>query len=396
MNDYHAKLSPSSAERWLQCPGSIRLMNEVGVGTHIESGYAREGTMAHRVAEIEASRAFGYLTKRQHDQKLQHWRDTTPTEYHTDMLYYAAGWVALLQSFLDEHDGCTPHVTVYLEKRVDPGIPASWGTADAIIVCLACGQVHVIDYKYGMGVPVFAEDNPQLMIYGLGGLEDFGNEETQTICLSVHQPRISNDSHFCMDADALRLWRDLVVLPQARLALSDDAYLSPSDAACRFCPVSGQCSVRSQYMTRRDFGNPELLSPQDLSEILSKLDDFEDWCKRVRETALHRAYYDDVEIPDYKVVMSGGRRSIRDHEAAAAKLREAGFRKYEVVREQTRTLGDLEKLVGKARLNKLLGPLIVKPEGKPSLVPADDERPAISSLSEAQKDFLPIEAGAES
>lgn len=390
----HARLSPSSAERWLNCPGSVRLSAQSATGVHSDSPYAWEGTLAHRVAEILAARHFGLIKKAKYKERLLHWRDLTEAGgYDPDeMIRYGMDYVELLQSFMDEHDG-HEGLSIYLEIRVDPGIPASGGTADAAIVCLECCHVHIIDYKYGRGVAVFAEDNPQLKIYGLGVLEELGDSVTSSVCMTVHQPRLESVSHSCVDADELRLWRDIVVIPAARLALSQDAYLQPSETACRWCPVAGECSARTTYMTRRDFGNPELLSPEELAEILAVLPDIEDWAAQVKDTALRRAYHDGVEIPGYKVVMSSGRRSITDHEAALKKLAKAGYDESQTARITTKTLGDLERLVGgRQKLDKILGPTVAKGPGKESLVEIeDDDRPAISALSVAQADFTPVE-----
>lgn len=379
----HSKLSPSSASRWIQCPGSVRLsaMVELEVGT--ESIYAREGTMAHKIAEIEAAYHFGIDSKSKHAERALHWRDTTPEEMHEEMLVHAAAYVDLLQSFVDEYE----NPKVYLEQWVDPRIPGSGGTADAIIVCEAA--IHAVDYKYGRGVAVFAQDNPQLKIYSLGALEDFDLLGTvETICMTVHQPRINNVSHECMDVADLRAWRDEIALPAAKLALSGEGYLSPSESACRFCPVAGQCKVRADYAAKRDFGHPELLSPDELAEALNVIPDIEDWCKKVKEAALRKAYYDNVRLPGWKVVRSGGRRRITDEDFAAAALKEHGFPEDVTCRVTVKPLGELERLVGGRKiLDEILKGIIDKPEGKESLVPDSDTRSGITVTGAAIEDF---------
>lgn len=397
----HARLSPSSAERWLQCPGSVRLTSQIETGSHNDSLYAWEGTLAHRVAEIRASLHFGLISQAKYEERMLHWRDLVIADGHSpeEMIRHADAYVELLQSFVDEA-GKDEEAEILLEKRVDPKVPGSGGTADAIIIYwqvkngkrVRVLRVHIVDYKYGRGVPVWAEDNPQLMLYGLGALEETGDGDTATVCMTVHQPRLESVSHSCVDAHDLRKWRETTVLPQAKLALGEDAYLSPSESACRWCPVAGQCTARTQYMTQRDFGNPDLLSPDALGQILDVLPDIEDWCLQVRETALRRAYYDNEDIPGYKVVMSSGRRSIKNHDAAIEALTLAGYDQSEIARVSTKTLGDLETLVGgRKALDLILGSLVVKGQGKESLVRDDDSRPAITALGVAIEDFGVVE-----
>lgn len=380
----HARLSPSSAHRWLQCPASVALAEQV-ISEHGEqtSTYANEGTQAHEVAEIEASLAFGLITPDKHAERLLAWRDRVPAERHEDMLRHAAAYVDLLRTLAEDKE----HAQVMLEQRVDTGVDASWGTLDAAIVSPT--HIHIVDYKYGMGIPVDATRNPQLMLYAIGGVELFDAVSTpETVCMTIHQPRIGHTSHYCVPASELRQWRDQVVRPAAALALSGDAYFAPSESACRFCPAAGECRARVEYMTRRDFGNPDSLTPEEMGEILAQIPDVENWCRAVRERALRLAYSEGIQIPGWKVVRAGGRRAISDQAKAIEVLIDQGYPEEKVSRRSTRTLGELERLVGgKSELGKILGSLLVKNEGKETLVPEQDPRSAINRNVDAEEDF---------
>lgn len=339
--------------------------------------------MAHTIAEIKAAYAFGIDDKNRHDRRLGHWKASTPPEYHADMLLYADQYVELLQNLADEHEG----TIVFLERKVDPRIPGSGGTADALL--LSISHIHVVDYKYGKGIRIDAGDNPQLKIYGVGGLEDFGNllGDIETICLTVFQPRIDHISHECTTAKDLLGWRD-GILPQARLALSGDGYLAPSEEACRFCPVSGDCKARMEWATKRDFGTPELLSPDEIAEALHAIPAIKDWCKAIEANALTRAYHDGVELPGWKVVMSGGKRSIIDHKSAINRMLEAGYEMDDISRVEALPLGQLEKVLGgRQNFDTILGGVVSKSEPKESLVPDDDDRPGVTVLTSAAEDF---------
>lgn len=381
----HAKLSPSSAHRWLECPGSVRLTSEMEKAGVVEgsSVYADEGTMAHTIAEIGASYAFGLIDKTEHVGRVRDWRNTTPDGYHEEMVECAAAYVDLLRRLAAEF----PHTQVMLEQKVDTGITASWGTLDAAMV--SGTHLHVVDYKYGKGIPVDAAENPQLMLYALGGLDLFELlGDIETVTMTVHQPRLDSISHYAMKVKDLKMWREAVARPAAALALSDDAYLSPSDTACRFCPAAGQCRARVEYMTRRDFGNPDLLSPAEIGEILGVLPDIRNWAKAVEENALHLAYNDGVKIPGWKCVRSGGQRQFKDQEQAFDVLREAGYEEGQYMRRSLQTLSKLDKMVGgKDELQRLMGPLLGRSEGRESLVPEEDERDEVSALRDAKEDF---------
>jgi len=386
MGGEHARLSPSSAHRWIHCPASVLLAEDAGQVPDEDSPYAAEGTRAHVRAEIEASHHFGWIACQEYERRLDTWKATLVGEHEEeDMTEAAHGYVALIQSVADANPGAV----VLLEQRMNTGIPSCWGTGDTVVI--APGLVFVIDLKYGTGVEVYAEDNPQLMLYGVAALDTFDIiGEVDDVCVQIYQPRRNHVDTYCLSATDLRAWRDSVI-PIAEAALQGGAEFGPSEEACRWCPVAGECSARARFVATRDFGEPTLLSPEQLAEAVAQIPNIRRWCQQVEERALTKAYQDKVEIPGFKVVRSNGRRQIKDDALAIQMLIDNGFSAEQVARFSVKPFGDLERLLPKDELNALLGDIITKSEGKPSLVPLDDNRPAINALEEEGRVFGVIE-----
>ena len=388
MPGQHANLSPSASERWISCPASIRMEREADLPEEEDSPYAYEGTMAHELGEIYARFHFGHiklpeLSILEGDWLRRAQASTRPRLDIEEMMEHATGYVRELQRLADEH----PFSQVFLEQRMDTGIPKCWGTSDAVIV--SPGHIHIVDLKYGRGVRVEAEKNSQLMLYGVGALDTFGDVlgDTENVTVTVYQPRVNNVSSYTISADDLRAWRDSI-LPIAEEALEGSYTFGPSEKACRWCPVSGECRARMMNATQGDFGPPDLLSLEELGEILERIPEIKAWCQKVQDLALNKAYSEQENIPGWKVVLSGGRRSIVDQTGAIQTLIDAGFRAEQVADFKAKPLGELEKLLGgRKALDDSIGRMIVKSEGSPSLVPESDKREAIDPNSSAQKEF---------
>lgn len=382
----HATLSPSSAERWIECPASVRLTRSLDRVDDSSSVWAEEGTRAHTLAEIEASHFFEQTTAKDHKAHKAAWLRTA--EAHGDdieeMERHVRSYVSLLADIMADMG---PGSTIRFEQRLQTGVPGCWGTGDAVAVNST--RIRVVDFKYGQGVPVEAIGNPQLRLYGLGALEMFDGilGDCEVVGMTVHQPRIGNTSHEFLEANDLREWREKVVLPAARETQHPDARFYPSESTCRWCPAAGICAVRAAHVTERDFGNPNLLDAEGLAAAFNSLDEIRDWCAAVEKEALYQAYSEGKRLPGLKVVLSGGKRSIPDAMAAIQRLIDAGYKPEQVSRPSVKTLGDLERLVGRARLPEVLGDLLVKSPGKPALVPEDDSRPAVSPVTQAQQEF---------
>lgn len=402
MPDAHAKLSPSSSERWINCPASIRMTEEYALpGDDEGSVYALEGTLAHTLGELEAGLAFGLITKRKYNAGIKKWAaDVEANGFDAgEMRVHVNGYVALLKERMTRYPGSV----LKLEQRLDSGIPGCWGTSDAVI--FSPQHVEIIDLKYGAGVPVSAVGNSQLRAYGLGALDTYGDvlDTTETIRMTVFQPRVNNTDHEDMHPDELRAWRENVATPAALETREPDARFGPSEKACRWCPVKGICKVRMQAGCEEDFGDmlaedfqpakpAEVLTPEELSLVLKRIPEIKAWAAAVEAHALEMTYSHGGTIPGFKVVRSGGKRSIADQAHAVQTLIDAGYKPEEVADFKTKGIGHLERLLGKDGFQELLGEFIVKSQGKESLVPEDDKRPAISPTAEAAEDFAEVPA----
>lgn len=399
----HAHLSPSASSRWMACPASIRMEHElreqVGVSSG-DSGYAREGTLAHALAEIEASKAFGLVTREQYEAKSAAWAKEFAAEGYGDgeleeMEGHVRGYVELLQQRVARVKGSS----IRLEQKLETGIPGCWGTSDAIIV--SDEHIEVVDLKYGTGVRVEAQGNTQLRLYGLGAMRLYEEliGRPKFIYMTIYQPRLSDvASTERMTRMEMVKWKKDVALPAALATEDPDAPFGPSEKACRFCPASGVCRARIDWATALDFSEPyaeeepearkpEALTPEEMGRVLERLPAIRSWADAVEAFALSAMYSGTTRIPGWKVVMSRGRRTITDHAHAIQTLIDAGFNAEQVAQFKTKPIGTLEKLVGREDLKKVLGPLLTKTEGKESLVPETDPRPSI----QAGDDFKGLE-----
>lgn len=396
----HAPLGPSAAERWLVCTASVRLSNEAA--GYDDSAYAREGTLAHALAEIEARYSLGLMKLRKvgkgkergstwRSRHLAQWLDAAEAEGLTgeqidDIKVHAKAYAQLLVEYREEMG---PGTVVFLEERVYPGVPQCWGTGDAVLASPT--RIKVVDFKYGSGIRVQVAGNPQLKLYGLGGLEGFGDVvgETEMVEIVIYQPRVNPEplTEEWTPAE-LRQWRADVVLPKAAEALSEEGVFVPGEVQCRWCPAAGICRARMEAATSEDFSSdPDMLDDAELADVLERLDEIEAWAKAVRQVAFRKVYEMKHHVPGWKVVRTNGKRSITDHQQAISRLVDEGYDTEEVSRRTTKTLGDLEKLVGKDRLPEVLGEVLKKGEGTLVLAPDTDPRPAVDATAAAQADF---------
>lgn len=392
MPSEHAELSPSAAERWLVCPGSVGLSKNF---PNESSVYAEEGTCAHALAELKASYyILGEYTTEQYHRAHRHWKTswsefTSDEATLTEMEIHTDAYVELLKERLALY----PYSHLLLEQRLDTGVPSCWGTSDAVIS--SPYHVEIVDFKYGSGVQVIVEENPQLRLYALGALDAFDFlGDLELVRITVHQPRRGYTATEEITPEDLREWRSSI-LPTAEEALGPDAHFQPSDEACRWCPASGSCKAQMDAVFSLPFDDePKLLTPEQMGELRSKTKMVQDWLNAFEEASLHLAYSKGKKIPGYKVVLSGGRRYVADHEDAETKLLAAGYAWDEfMVPRKVKGIGDLESLLGEEDFERILVKpgIVKKSEGKPAIVPESDKRPAINPNTEAEAVFEDIE-----
>lgn len=368
----HAVLSASSSERWIKCPPSARLCeNYEDKG----SNFAAEGTCAHSLCEARLKQALGIPTE-------------DPVEnlswYNEEMEDCAQGYVSYVTELLAEAKKTCSDPVILIEQRVDFSrwVKEGFGTADLILI--ADGVMNICDYKHGAGVEVSAEGNTQMRLYALGGLEIFdGIYDIEEIKMTIYQPRKSNISVDTITKSELYEWADAVVVPQAELAYAGLGDFSCGEH-CRFCKAKAECRERANAnleLAKFDFKLPALLEDEEIANILGKLDAFTAWASDIKEYALQQAI-SGKEWSGWKLVEGRSTRKYTNEALVASTVEGAGFDPYE---HKVLGITSMQKMLGKTRFEELLAPYLEKPQGKPTLVPASDKRPAMNT---AKNDFM--------
>ena len=377
MNDHsqrdHALLSASSAHRWLTCPPSA-----VAAEAYPEQDteYTREGTLAHEVAEWVAA-------GKSKTENLNKGQDDGVT---AEMLEHAQTYRDYIHQQIKESGA-----TVLLEQRVDfsPWVPNGFGTCDAII--LQGETMTVIDYKYGQGVPVSAVDNPQMMLYALGALNDYGIAfDVKTVEMHIFQPRIDNISDFSVSVEDLLAWGEKIKPIAEKAAKGKGDYL-PGDH-CKFCPHAGRCRALTKVCTEviETHGlkaKVERLAPFEVAKVLEMKSLITLWIKRVEAQALEDLL-NGIEVPGYKVVEGKqGNRKWTDEVKVSEKLAEAGYFMDEITETKLLSPAAMGKKFGAKKIGELLLDYMERSPGAPTIAPNTDKRPAYDRVAEAKKDF---------
>ena len=371
----HALLSPSAAHRWLNCTAAPRF--EAGVEDR-GSSFAEEGTLAHAYCAKKLKQYLGQDTAAE-DTEIAELNE----RYHTgEMDEYTDTYVAIVLEKLNEARQRVSDAQLLVEVRLDFGkhIPDAFGTSDAVII--ADGVMEVIDFKYGKGVRVDADNNPQMMIYALGAYELMSFEyDIKTVRMTIVQPRLDNLSEFEMGVDDLMVWTDTILKPRAEEAYSGKGHQMPGEW-CRFCKVKSQCRALAENCVKAVNSDPSLLTRQDIEQhILPLLPTVKSWLSGMEEYTLEQALA-GVKYEGYKLVEGRSVRRISDPKAVMETLQGEGYDEADYLKPtELRTITDLEKLVGKKKFTALCGDSIVKPQGKPTLVPESDRRPPYNAAS---------------
>lgn len=376
----HARLSPSSASRWIACPGSVRLTEAVRqIVPESTTPWSAEGTQAHEFAAIAAAKALR-VTPPDNVDALRA-RLTTEGVSATsldEMVRHAEEWGALMF----ERAAQMTYPVGHVEVRMPTGIKGIYGTADAVIV--GAGEMVVADFKYGKGVAVNAVGNAQLRLYALGAVNTFQTlSDIDQVTTLVHQPRLGSVSTETLSVTELKAWRDEVVKPAARAAESDDPPYHPSAETCRFCPALGWCTARASQVLDIEIADATVLDAGALASALDAVEGVDAWAKALRAAAIDRIYSRGEIVDGYKVVAGRSRRSIVDDDRALDALTAAGFDIDAVAPRTVSGVTALDKIVGHQRLAELLGDALASIEGPPSLARASDKRPSITPETQA-------------
>lgn len=378
LNDHssraHALLSASSAHRWLACPPSAVAAEAY---PNEDTEYTREGTLAHEVAEVIARENIHPETG----------RDGFAPEVTQEMLDCAAGYRDYIQEQLKSDSA-----VVLLEQRVDfsDWVPDGFGTCDCIII--QGDTLTIIDYKYGQGVAVEAEGNPQMKLYALGALNDFGIAyDVAKVETHIYQPRINNISAASLTVEELLAWAEKEVKPIAqKAAKGKGAY--KAGPHCKFCPHAGRCRTLTKTCTEYVETHSlrvvvPVLAPHEVAEVLQMEPLVSLWLKRVKAQAM-TTLLDGGEIPGYKVVEGklGNRKWTNEFQVMDA-LKAAGYAAEDITETKLLSPAAMDKSIGKKKVAELLDSLIDRAPGAPTVVPASDKRPPLDRLAEAVKDF---------
>lgn len=369
----HAYLSASSSHRWINCPPSAKLCAEQ---ENTSSSYAQQGTDAHELCQYKVEHALG--------------KDVSdPTEnltyFDTEMDNCSDNYCAYVMEQFEAAKKLCRDPDILIEQRLDFSrwVPEGFGTGDCVIV--ADEELHVIDYKHGLGILVSAEENSQMMCYALGALELFdGIYNIKTVKMTIFQPRRDNISTYTLSKEELLKWGNEVLAPTAQLAFNGEGEFQAGDH-CQFCKVKATCRKRAEEnlkLAQYDFEMPVNLNDTEISAILPKVDELVSWANDIKEYALQQAM-SGTEYEGFKVVEGRSTRKYTDEDAVAFIVKDNGYDPYE---KKLLGITAMTSLLGKKKFEELLGGLIHKPPGKPTLVPDTDKRPALNTAKEDFKD----------
>lgn len=383
----HALLSASAAHRWMRCTAAPRFEAQFPPGT---SKYAEEGTLAHKVCELKARKYFEIMSGKKFNAELDalkadpNWKD--------EMLRTSDVYVQYLKEKAFSFK-TTPHIAFEIKVDLSEWIPEGFGTSDCAMI--GDDTLHITDYKHGQGVPVSPVNNEQLMLYALGTLRHylpvFGNQ-IQKVSMAIVQPRISEEvQEFALTKEALLLWGESIK-PVAQTAYSgSNAAFVPGDH-CRFCRGKAVCKARAEYNIAleefKDYITPDKADPMapdkniltngEIGVLLDRGQYVVDWYNDLRDYSL-QALLRGEEIPGYKAVEGRSNRKLSDVDTAMDRLMGQGYDKALLYDYTPKSLTELEKLTGKKRFSEIVGDLIIKPAGKPTLVTVEDKREPYSS-----------------
>lgn len=408
MPETHALLAPSGVKRWTECTPSARLEATFPEETSI---YAEEGSTAHRWAEAKLrhflfnwvmpipqfqpdfSKGPGFVTGTWHP-----WdpRNKVMEEHVDNYVHYCMEIVAWYR----QQTGKMPRIWVEKKVDLDPWIPESFGTSDFGLATEK--TLHVIDLKYGEGIPVSAHENGQLMLYAFGALDELeaiGHDSIRTIRLTIYQPRLNSKSTYELTPSELKAWvRE--ISPLADKAFKGEGEFKAGHH-CQFCKLKKKgCLHYSQWILSmaesQQYQKANLLTPEQTAYILKHGSYISSWFSSIKEYALQSAIK-GAQYPGFKLVEGRSNREIIKQEQVE-KILEPDYLLDQFKPRKFIGISELEALVGEKYISKYLTEFIVKPKGAPTLVEESDPRPAINGTTSAVsafKDFIQVSTEAQ-
>lgn len=372
----HAILSASSSHRWLHCLPSARLELEF---ESTSGAAAEEGSAAHALSEHKLKKALHIRSKRPISDY-----DSDEMEECTD------AYVAFIMEQVELAKQICNDPIVLIEKRLDFScyVPDGFGTGDCLII--SDDRLHIVDFKYGMGVLVDAVDNPQMKLYALGALEIYDSlYDINEVSMTIFQPRRENVSTWTVPVDELKVWAEEELGPKAVKAYNGEGEYIPGEW-CTFCKAAVRCRARAEEklkLAQTEFKMPPLLTDNEIEEILFILPDLTKWANEITAFATDAAVNHGKEWHGFKVVEGRSVRKYKDENAIADKAEASGYK--DIYRKSLIPMTEMQKLMGKTKFEEILGGLIYKPPGKPTLVPNSDKRPAMN-VADAKNEFNEI------
>lgn len=372
----HAILSASGSHRWLNCTPSARLELEFENTT---SEAAREGTAAHALCEHKLKKFLKKRSKR------------PVSDYNSDEMEECTDAYAefVMEQYEEAKKSCKDPI-ILIEQKLDFScyVPEGFGTGDCIII--SDDKLHIIDFKYGQGILVEAEHNPQMMLYALGALEIYDAlYDIREVSMTIFQPRRENVSTWTIPIEELKAWAEGELKPKAQMAYDGDGEYLPGEW-CTFCKAAVKCRARAEEkmkLARMEFKLPPLLRDAEIEEVLTVLPDLTKWANEITAYATEAAVHHGKEWQGFKVVEGRSNRKYRDELLVAEAAKEHGYT--DIYRQSLIPMTEMQKLMGKSTFEEILGDLIYKPPGKPTLVPNTDKRPAMN-VANAENEFNEI------
>ena len=379
----HAVCSASSSHRWLACPPSARLEQKYPDTT---STSANEGTFAHAWAELSLRRFLKQMPETEYVEKRKEL--SADKFFSNELVEYVDEYVDTVVEKYNEARVRDKGAALLLEQHVDFScwVSQGFGRSDAVI--LADGLMEVIDLKYGRNVRVSAEDNPQLRLYALGAYNELSVlYDVDTVVMTIVQPRNGGESSETLTVETLLKWGE-AIKPIAKLAYEGKGEFHAGEH-CRFCKAAPRCRTLAQYqavLLKQEDKQPAELTDEEVADVLRRADGFTSWLNHLKEYALEEARDNGRKWPGFKIVEGRSTNHYMDEAKVAETLMQAGF---EDIYKPQELIGitAMKKLLGAKKFKSLLSDYLIKPPGKPTLVPDTDARPELNSVEE---DFAEI------